>query len=199
MTTNTTLPIKPDNIPNPPDGFIYAGNGPIHGHGKVSPDIALWLNPRDGWDTTGNVGNSCLEYSLRIDSDIHKAQPWYRPYPDDKDIMLINDGVIPAKVETVSQFIQKTPTERLEAELDRRRKPRTITINGIEVPEPMRVRPELGQSYYGIGLGKTKSFFRNNWDDDETDNLLFERGLCHLTPESAIKHAEALISFTKQP
>lgn len=75
-----------------------------------------------------------------------------------------------------------------------RRKPRTITINGIEVPEPTREPPKKG-SYYWVatpdGLDLTKKL---RWVNDSCDRRSLRRGLCHSTHEAAETHAKALIA-----
>lgn len=79
-----------------------------------------------------------------------------------------------------------------------RRKPRTININGIEVPEPLRVAPAKGTKVWSPHLSsadKLSTFtwnVGNHWMEQE-----LERGIVHLTPEAAVAHAEALLSFTK--
>lgn len=80
-----------------------------------------------------------------------------------------------------------------------RRKPKTILINGYEVPEPIRNLPDLGKSGISetvwipslteipsFALGVGNSYTR----------VFFDRGLCHLTKEAAELHAKALLSFT---
>lgn len=80
-----------------------------------------------------------------------------------------------------------------------RRKPKTILINGYEVPEPIRNLPDLGKcrisetvwipslsEYPSFALGVGNSYTR----------VFFDRGLCHLTKEAAELHAKALLSFT---
>ena len=81
--------------------------------------------------------------------------------------------------------------------LQYRRKPRTITINGREVPEPMRQAPELMSPYFLTDCrceGKCKAHI---WRGDSIDTMWLSRGLCHSTEEAAIAHAEALLSFTE--
>jgi len=79
-----------------------------------------------------------------------------------------------------------------------RRKPRTININGIEVPEPYRGDMEYDTKYYFPRISKDRLFDWYCWQNDQQDIYLRESGLLHLTEEAAIKHAEALLSFTKQ-
>jgi hypothetical protein len=75
-------------------------------------------------------------------------------------------------------------------------KPRTININGYEVPEPMRVKPNSGDKFYAVYLsaGTVECF---TFDDSMTCNRWFNQGLAHKTREAAELHLEALLSFTK--
>lgn len=77
-----------------------------------------------------------------------------------------------------------------------RRKPRTININGHEVPEPMRKAPEVGTKYYLVACQIMALVVCTVWSGEKFDNLWLQRGLCHLTRESAEMHAKALLSFT---
>lgn len=74
--------------------------------------------------------------------------------------------------------------------------PKTININGHEVPEPMRDRPEIGSRYYFVSA-RIDCSDTQTWTNDDTDNLRLQLGLCHLTKEAAIAHAKALFSFTE--
>lgn len=73
-------------------------------------------------------------------------------------------------------------------------KPRTITINGIEVPEPCRVKPEMGQRYFiatgAYSCGEGIILFET-WRDNHYDNFWFKNGRIHLKEEDARKHVEA--------
>ncbi len=75
-----------------------------------------------------------------------------------------------------------------------RRKPRTITVNGIEVPKPMRIKPKKGAVYFIPHQYEEELYMEFDWDDDRNDNLWLERGLCHATAEAAIAHAKAMIA-----
>lgn len=78
-----------------------------------------------------------------------------------------------------------------------RRKPRTITINGREVPEPMRSAPEEGQFYFMPSTIASDFFCEEEWHGSRRDMRWLSCGLCHSTKEAAIAHAEALLSFTE--
>ena len=77
-----------------------------------------------------------------------------------------------------------------------RRKPKVILINGHEVPEPCRTPLKNGEEYWALSL------FRNvtctHWQNDGIDNHFLENGFIHLTKEAAVKHSDALKSFTAQ-
>lgn len=71
-----------------------------------------------------------------------------------------------------------------------------ININGFEVPEPLKLHPDVGEEYYCINLLNTDLFGRWIWAGDEYDVKLLMRGFCHSTKEAAILHSKALLSFT---
>lgn len=76
-------------------------------------------------------------------------------------------------------------------------KPETITINGHEVPRPVREPLRYGQIYYTPRINNEVLYAELKWNDDNIDRRLLERGLIHTRKESAIAHAEALLSFTR--
>ena len=73
-----------------------------------------------------------------------------------------------------------------------RRRPRTIKIAGIEVPEPMRTAPPGGTTYWVADPRRFKAH-RVQWDGVPSEYWCLRRGLCHLTKEAAETHARALI------
>ena len=77
-----------------------------------------------------------------------------------------------------------------------RRKPKTILINGHEVPEPCRTPLQDGTNYWIPGILISATKFR--WQDDDIDISYLENGFVHLTKEAAEKHFNALKSFTAQ-
>lgn len=83
--------------------------------------------------------------------------------------------------------------------MDWRIKPKTININGFEVPEPLREKPEHGIEYYVPDIYSSNAFADNyTWEDDKVDSKHFRMGFVHLTKEAAKLHAKALLSFTKK-
>ena len=76
-------------------------------------------------------------------------------------------------------------------------KPKMITCRNLEFPEPMRVAPEIGSwVYFPNPLGRCV-YVDSHWVGDESEVLLFKRGLCHSTPAAAEAHARALIALTE--
>ena len=74
-----------------------------------------------------------------------------------------------------------------------RRRPRTITIAGIGVPEPMREAPPVGTECWRVDLRGEPLAMRIIWDDVGAEKLWLRRGLLHRTEEAAQQHARALI------
>jgi hypothetical protein len=79
--------------------------------------------------------------------------------------------------------------------------PKTININGHEVPEPVREPLCSGDKYYLVDVTYELDFCDEltpwEWDGDEADKRWLSCGLIHLTKEAAEAHAKALLSFTK--
>lgn len=114
------------------------------------------------------------EYTLRLDED---------------NLLFKNkDGLIAP----LSNLYLRNP-------MDWRIKQKTININGFEVPEPVRFVIEVGTVYYipiiTADIIMPKCYY---WCNNEQDNCYLVKGLVHLTPESALLHAKALLSFTQK-
>lgn len=77
-------------------------------------------------------------------------------------------------------------------------KPKTININGIEVPEPMREEPKRGAQIWVADLMSSAGTTAINWYPGNNHKGYLEAGLCHLTQEAAELHAKALLSFTRR-
>lgn len=75
-----------------------------------------------------------------------------------------------------------------------RLKPRTININGFEVPEPIRSM-SVGNIYYIV---KTPFVEGITCNLEHYETRLISSGMVHSTRENAEKHLEALLSFTKE-
>lgn len=76
-------------------------------------------------------------------------------------------------------------------------KPKTININGHNVPKPLR-ELKRGQKYHVVDMTHMDLVPQLFWKDHDMELLWLERGLCHATKEAAIAHARALLSFTEQ-
>ena len=75
-----------------------------------------------------------------------------------------------------------------------RLKPKTININGFEVPEPIYTRPDVEFVYQpDVCCGSVIKYSTKYVPDNS-----FEIGSCHLTEEAAQIHLDALMSFTKK-
>lgn len=77
-----------------------------------------------------------------------------------------------------------------------RRKPRSIIIGDIEVPEPVREPLTYGQEYFVPDV-TTGSPRRRTWAHDYNDSLALASNLVHLDQQSAALHAKALIEVSK--
>lgn len=71
--------------------------------------------------------------------------------------------------------------------------PRTIRVNGVEVPAPEMVAPEKGRTYYVPDLAEGDCCYDYTWVNDLFDVRTLERGLVYLTKEDAIARAKAML------
>ena len=83
-------------------------------------------------------------------------------------------------------------------EVEYRRKPRTININGFEVPEPLRIEPKFEEPYWIADPASRDLADQYKWAGHTVDFRWLQRGLLHLTKEAAELHAKALLSFTEK-
>lgn len=82
-----------------------------------------------------------------------------------------------------------------------RRKPRTININGYEVPEPMREAPDDGTWVWVASPGHpdgVNHYRVSRYMGFDTADRWAALGLMHTTREAAEAHAKALLSFTQR-
>ena len=78
-----------------------------------------------------------------------------------------------------------------------RRKPRTIKVNGFDVPEPCKDTLALGVagSFYLADVYRVHFYSGPiTWGDDYQLSYM-RRGLVHLTKEAAIAHAKAMLNI----
>ena len=79
-----------------------------------------------------------------------------------------------------------------------RRKPKVISINGIDVPEPERGPLKYNQDYYIPVMGGHPSKYAGFlWKGNSYDHIYLKRGIVHSTFEAAEIHARAILSFTE--
>ena len=71
--------------------------------------------------------------------------------------------------------------------------PRTILVNGVEVPAPEKVGPEIGTQYYLPSPSKGSRYSAEFWEAAEFDVCALEDGLVYLDKESAIARAKAML------
>lgn len=73
-------------------------------------------------------------------------------------------------------------------------KPETITINGHEVPCPVREPLPVGTLYWQANIGSNELEAAWKWSDHDVDKFLLRRALIQLTKEGAIAQAKAMIA-----
>ena len=76
--------------------------------------------------------------------------------------------------------------------------PKTITINGVEVPGPERVAPEVGTGYFAIDLSSKAMLVSQRWDNDITDRRHLELGIIYLNERDCIAAGNALLNALKE-
>ena len=74
---------------------------------------------------------------------------------------------------------------------------KTIRIGEYDVPEPVREPLEDDKEYWGVDPMAEELAWKYKWNNALFCNLMFRRGLIHLTKEAAVIHAKALLSLTK--
>jgi len=72
-----------------------------------------------------------------------------------------------------------------------RRKPQTITVNGVEVPKPLTELPESDAVWVARVDLNARSFCTHC--DSEFARVALYHGIAHSTEEAAIAHAEAML------
>lgn len=124
-------------------------------------------------------------------------------HPYARILRAIADGETIQSKDDFGDWVSRGPATVLEEISDHehgpehyRVKPRTITINSHEVPEPLREAPEQGTDCWTPHLSAENPALFCRWNGDNADHRWLARGLVHLTREAAQAHAEALISIT---
>ncbi len=75
--------------------------------------------------------------------------------------------------------------------------PRTILVNGVEVPAPERVAPEEDSEYFNPNVFMDEMFSNEEWIGSASNFRELERGLVYLRKEDAIARAKAML-LTKE-
>lgn len=94
-------------------------------------------------------------------------------------------GVSHVTVREINEF-SKSPFEYRLA-------PRTILVNGVEVPAPEKEAPGTGIPYFVPSITTENLYTKITWDGGRADNLWLDRGLVYLDKESAIARAKAML------
>lgn len=102
-----------------------------------------------------------------------------------------------ARRDGFSQWVQHQGNPLWHEDCEYRRKPRTININGFEVPEPVRSVIGFGDEYWIPDVSFSDLVLEHCWRCGHQDYMWLKRGLVHLTREAAESHARALLSFTE--
>lgn len=76
-----------------------------------------------------------------------------------------------------------------------RRKPKTIKVNGFDVPEPCKVALDNDKRYYFPAFQNSDLCDWYDWEGDNNDYYMLSVGIVHLTPEAAIIHAKAMLGI----
>lgn len=74
-------------------------------------------------------------------------------------------------------------------------KPKTILVNGFEVPEPMREEPEVGSVCFVASINNPAFFYSIYWETISCNKTALSRGLIHSTKSAAIAHAKAMLGI----
>ena len=93
----------------------------------------------------------------------------------------------------VSHVAIREINEFSKSQFEYRIAPRTILVNGVEVPGPEKDAPEVGATYYVPDQSEESLAYDFSWGDDDMDARFLERGLVYLDKESAIARAKAML------
>jgi len=74
--------------------------------------------------------------------------------------------------------------------------PKTVLINGVEVPEPLRTIPEYHETIFRVSIDCKELISEGSWENFDWQLRELGKGLVHSTKEAAIAHADALLKPT---
>ncbi|MCT8350066.1 hypothetical protein LGZ99_23430, partial [Photorhabdus temperata] len=70
-----------------------------------------------------------------------------------------------------------------------------ITVGKVSFPKPIDYKLEKGTGYWVAD--RCGTYYRQQWDDDDSDIELLKSGQLHLTGEAAEQHAQAIVKISK--
>ena len=73
--------------------------------------------------------------------------------------------------------------------------PKTIKVNGFDVPEPMRAAPLRMVKFYIPAMTVRDLHVINSWVGSEYDRRALKLGVAHSTKEAAVAHAKAMLGI----
>lgn len=65
-------------------------------------------------------------------------------------------------------------------------KPRAITVAGVELPEPLREAPAMGEAYWLTDITEERGVYKNTWTDHPIHLHNLKRGGVFRTKEDAL-------------
>ena len=74
-----------------------------------------------------------------------------------------------------------------------RTKPKTITLAGVEFPEPLRVAPEMDTEFWLVDTPFFHKVARRVWYDGTDQNYWLHAGLLQVTEQGAKDQSKAMI------
>lgn len=76
-----------------------------------------------------------------------------------------------------------------------RRKPKTIKVNGFEVPEPLKEVADGATVWLAVCHQEKFVEWYDYWKNESWIELALQRGLLHETKEAAVAHAKAMLGI----
>ena len=73
--------------------------------------------------------------------------------------------------------------------------PKTIKVNGFDVPEPTQSAPLADEQYYVAAPGYVNWYWAQSWGGFNSEQTLVRRGVLHSTKEAAVAHAKAMLGI----
>jgi len=170
------------------NGFYYTSKGGVHiDNEKSNYDLVTeYEEEEEEEEESISVITYCPHYELMLEyiKDCAESQtPW---------LSWEHKGCYENTWGTLSQH------PNWQKDVSYRRKVKTILINGFEVPEPLRVAPEWGTIVYFVDILQDELFDSFTYGIMKGGDDLIKLGLSHLAKDAAIRHAQALLSLTKE-